>query len=94
MSPLFQTRLLLPLLEAIRGYLGAGESAALNATPAGSPYIETHTERGSMIAAINAEGLYAFDTPGGLYACDPHGRKDTICDMIRQALTDAREEQA
>ena len=94
MSPLFQTRLLLPLLEAIRRCLAAGESTALNATPAGSPYIETRTEHGSMIVAINAEGMYMFDTPGGLYACDPHGTKDRIRDMIRQALNDAREEQA
>lgn len=94
MSPLFQSRLLMPLLEAIRRQLGAGESAAFNATPAGSPYIEAHTERGSMIAAINAEGQYMFDSPGGLYACDPHATKDIICNTIRQALNDAREEWA
>lgn len=94
MSPLSQARLLLPLLEVIRRLLGAGESAALNATPAGSPYIEVHTERGSMIAAINAECQYMFDTHAGLYACDPHGRKDTIRSTVRQALNDAREEWA
>ena len=92
MSPLFQTRLLLPLLEAIRARLGAGASAALKATPAGSPDIETHTEHGSMIAAINADGQYMFDSPGGLYACDPHSTKDTIRNTIRQALNDARKE--
>lgn len=94
MSPLFQARLLLPLLEAIRGYLGAGESATLNATPAGTPYIEARTEHDSMIVTINVDGLYLFDTAGGLHTCDPHGTKGAIRDTVRQALNDAREERA
>lgn len=94
MSPLLQARLLLPLLEAIRGFLGVGESATLGATPAGSPRIEARTNRGSMFAAINVDGLYLFDTASGLYTCDPHGSKDAIGNVIRRALNDARKEQA
>ena len=93
MSPLFQGRLPLPLLEAIRGCLGIGESATLNTTPAGTPYIEAHTERGSMIVTINVDGLYLFDTAGGLHTCDPHDTK-AIRNVTRRALKDARKERA
>jgi hypothetical protein len=93
MSPLFQARLLLPLLEAIRSRLGAGESATLNTTPAGTPYIEAHTEHDSMIVTINVDGLYLFDTAGGLHTCDPHDTK-AIGTVICRALKDAREERA
>jgi hypothetical protein len=94
MSPLFQARLLLPLLETIRAHLGAGESASLKATSAGSPCIEARTERGSVIATINVDGQYMFDTAGGLYACDPNAPKESIYNTIRRALNDAREEWA
>jgi hypothetical protein len=93
MSPLFQARLLLPLLEAIRGRLCGGESAFLDATPAGPPYIEAHTKHGSMIVTINVDGLYLFDTAGGLHTCDPHDA-EAIRNVIRRALKDAREERA
>jgi hypothetical protein len=93
MSPLFQARLLMPLLETIRGHLCAGESAILNATPAGTPYIEAHTKHDSMIVTINVDGLYLFDTAGGLHTCDPHDAKGTR-NVIRRALKDAREERA
>lgn len=94
MSPLSQTRLILPLLEAIRDLLGPGEHAAFKVTTHGSPYIEAVTLRGGVIVSINEDGLYMFDTAGGLYVCDPHDAKDVIYDTIRRALNDAREEQA
>ena len=94
MSPLSQSRLLLPLLGAIRDHLAAGEYAAFKATSGGAPCIEARTERGSMTASINDDGLYVFDSPGGVYACDPHAPKDAIRNAIRRALNDAREEWA
>lgn len=55
MSPLSEARLLMPLLEAIRDHLSAGEYAAFRRTTHGSPYIEAHTERGNAIRrALNA----------------------------------------
>lgn len=92
MSPLSQTRLLLPLLETIRGLLGPGEYAAFGVTSHGAPCVEARTERGSMIASIGDDGLCMLDTAGGLYACDPHGTKEAIHNAIRRALNDAREE--
>lgn len=94
MSPLSQARLLLPLLEAIRNHLGAGEYAAFRVATHGSPYIEARTERGSMIASISDGGLYVLDADGSRYACDPNGTKSAICNAIRRALNDAREEWA
>lgn len=94
MSPLSQTRLLLPLLEMIRSHLAAGEYAAFRRTTNGSPCIEARTERGRMIASINDDGLCVLDTAGGVYACDPNGTKDAIRNAIRRALNDAREEWA
>lgn len=94
MSPLSQTRLLLPLLEAIRNHLGCGEYAAFRGTTHGSPYIEARTERGNMTASIDEDGLYVLDAGGSRYACDPNGTKDAICNAIRRALNDAREEWA
>lgn len=94
MSPLSQTRLLLPLLEAIRNLLGPGEHAAFKVTAAGAPCIEARTGRGSMIASIDDDGLYVLAAAGGLYACDPGGTKDAIRNAIRRALNDAREEWA
>lgn len=94
MSPLSQTRLLLPLLEAIRGLLGPGEYAAFNVTAHGTPCIEARTERGSMIAAISEDGMYVFDTANDLYTCDTDGEWDNIRDVTRRALNDAREEWA
>lgn len=94
MSPLSQARLLLPVLEAIRNHLAPGEYAAFRAGPDGSPRIEARTERGSMIASINEDGLCVFDTAGGLYACDPRGTKAGIYNAIRRALNTAREEWA
>lgn len=92
MSPLSQTRLLMPLLEAIRNNLGQGEYASFRSTTHGSPYIEARTERGNMIAGVDEDGLYTFDAAGGRYACDPNGTKDAINNAIRRALNDAREE--
>lgn len=92
MSPLSQARLLMPLLEAIRDSLGCGEYAAFRRTTHGSPYIEARTERGSMIASVTEDGLYALDAAGSRYACAPDGAKDAIYNAIRRALNDAREE--
>ena len=94
MSPLSQARLLLPLLEAIRNLLGAGEYATLTVTTYGAPRIRARTERGSMVAGINEDGMYTFDTARGLYACDTNSKADDVRDMIRRALNDAREEWA
>ena len=91
MSPLMQSRLLMPLLEAIRNHLAATEYAAFRRTTHGSPYIEARTERGSMIASITEDGLYTLDAAGSRYACDPNGSKDAINNAIRRALNDARE---
>ena len=91
MSPLMQSRLLIPLLEAIRNHLAATEYAAFRRTAYGSPYIEARTERDSMIASITEDGLYALDAAGSRYACDPNGSKDAINNAIRRALNDARE---
>lgn len=92
MTPLSQTRLLMPLLEAIRSLLGCGEYAAFRRTTSGSPYIEARTGRGSMIAGVAEDGLYTLDAAGSRYACDPNDTKDAIHNAIRQALNDAREE--
>lgn len=94
MSPLSQSRLLMPLLEAIRNHLGAGEYAAFRRTTHGSPYIEARTERGNMTASINEDGLYTLDAAGSRYACDPNAAKAAIYNAIRRALNDAREEWA
>lgn len=92
MSPLSQTRLLMPLLEAIRNHLAQGEYAAFRRTAHGSPYIEARTERGNMIAGVDEDGLYTLDAGGSRYACDPNAAKDAINNAIRRALNDAREE--
>lgn len=92
MSPLSQARLLMPLLEEIRNHLGAGEYAAFCRTTHGSPYIKACTERGNVIAGLNEDGLYALDTAGSRYVCDPNAAKDSIRNAIRRALNDAREE--
>ena len=92
MSPLSQARLLMPLLEAIRNHLGAGEYAAFRRTTYGSPCIEVRTARGSMIAGVGEDGLYTLDAAGSRYACDPNAAKDAVYNAIRRALNDAREE--
>lgn len=92
MSPLMQSRLLLPLLTAIRNHLAATEHAAFRRTTHGSPYIEARTERGSVIAAIDEDGLYALDAGGSRYGCDPNASQDAINNAVRRALNDAREE--
>lgn len=92
MSPLSQARLLMPLLEAIRSHLGAGEYAAFRRTTHGSPYIEARTERGNMTASLDKDGLYVFAAAGSCYACDPNAAKDAIYNAIRRSLNDAREE--
>nr|DAV35120.1 MAG TPA: hypothetical protein [Caudoviricetes sp.] len=92
MSPLMQARLLLPLLTAIRDHLAATEYAVLRRTTHGSPYIESHTERGSMTAAVDNDGLYTLDAAGSRYACDPNASQDAINNAIRRALNNAREE--
>lgn len=94
MSPLSQVRLLMPLLEAVRDHLAAGEYAAFGRTAHGSPCIEARTERGTMIASIDDDGMYVLDAAGGLYACDPNGTNGAIRNAIRRALNDAREEWA
>lgn len=92
MSPLSQSRLLMPLLEAIRDHLAVGEFAAFERTTHGSPYIKARTERGDMVARVDEDGLYALDAAGSRYVCDPNGTKGAICNAIRRALNDAREE--
>ena len=92
MSPLMQSRLLMPLLEAIRNHLAQGEYAAFRRTTHGSPYIEARTERGVVIAGVDEDGLYTLDAAGSRYACDPNGTKDAINNAIRRALNEAREE--
>lgn len=92
MSPLMQSRLLLPLLATIRNHLAATEYAAFRRTTHGSPYIEAHTERSAMIASVTEDGLYALDAGGSKYACDPNASQDAINNTIRKALNDAREE--
>lgn len=90
MSPLMQSRLLLPLLAAIRDHLAATEYAAFRRTTHGSPYIEARTERDAMIASVTDDGLYALDAGGSRYACDPHASRNSINNAIRRALNDAR----
>lgn len=92
MSPLSQSRLLLPLLEAIRNHLTVGEYAAFRRTTHGYPYIEARTERGSMVAGVDEDGLYTLDAAGNRYACDPNAAEESIHNAIRRALNDAREE--
>lgn len=92
MSPLMQSRLLLPLLTAIRDQLAAAEYAAFRRTTHGSPYIEARTERSSVIASIDEDGLYALDAGGSRYVCDPDASQDAISNAVRRALNDAREE--
>lgn len=94
MSPLSQARLLLPLFEAIRSHLGPGECATLKVTTHGAPCIETRTERGSMIASVNEDGMYTFDTAHSLRTCDVNSKRDDVYDLIREVLNDAREEWA
>lgn len=91
MSPLMQSRLLLPLLTAVRSNLAAMEYAAFRRTTHGSPYIEARTERGAVAASITDDGMYALDAGGRRYACDPNASQDAINNAIRRALNDARE---
>lgn len=94
MSPLSQSRLLVPLLEAVRSHLAVGEYAAFGVTTHGAPYVEARTERGNVVASISEDGLYALDAAGRRYVCDPNGTKDAINNAIRRALNAAREEWA
>ena len=94
MSPLMQSRLLLPLLTAIRDHLAIMEYAAFCRTTYGSPYIEARTAKGNMIASINDDGLYALDAAGSRYTCDPNASQDVINNTVRTALNDARQEQS
>lgn len=91
MSPLMQSRLLLPLLTIIRDHLAATEYASFCRTTHGSPYIEARTERSNMIAAVDENGLYALDAGGSRYGCDPDASRDAIDNAVRRALNDARE---
>lgn len=92
MSPLSQVHLLMPLLEAIRNHLAVGEYAAFRSATHGSPYIEAHTERGTMIAGVDEGGLYTLDAAGSRYICDPNAPEEAIRNAIRRALNDARKE--
>lgn len=94
MSPLMQSRLLLPLLRTIRDHLAITEYAAFGRTAHGAPYIKARTERGNLIASINEDGLYTLDTAGSRYACDPNGSQDAINNAVHRALNDARKEEA
>lgn len=91
MSPLMQSRLLMPLLTTIRDHLAATEYAAFRRTTHGSPYIEVRTERDTMVASVTEDGLYALDAGGSRHACDPNASQDAINNAIRRALNDARE---
>lgn len=90
MSPLTQSRLLLPLLAIIRDHLTGAEYAAFRRTTHGSPRIEARTRRGSMTASIDDGGLYTLDTAGSRYACDPDASRGAIDNAVRRALNDAR----
>lgn len=92
MSPLMQSRLLLPLLTIIRSHLAVAEYASFCRTTYGSPYIEARTERGNMIASIDVDGRYALDAAGSRYSCDPNASQDVVNNTVRTALNDAREE--
>lgn len=94
MSPLFQARLLMPLLEAIRDHLACSEYASFKVSSYGAPYIEARTERGNVIASIDNDGMYVFDVAGRRYASDPNASQGAIYNAIRRALNDAREEWA
>lgn len=94
MSPLMQSRLLLPLLATIRDHLAATEYAAFRRTTHGSPYIEARTERDNVIASVDDDGLYALTAGGSRYACDPNASQDAINNAVRRALNDAREERS
>lgn len=94
MSPLMQSRLLLPLLAAIRDLLTVTEYAAFRRAAHGSPYIEARTEKGSVIASVDDDGLYTLDTAGSRYVCDPNASQDAINNAVRRALNDARKEQS
>lgn len=91
MSPLTQSRLLLPLLTTIRDHLAATEYAAFRRTTHGSPYIEARTERDNVIASVTDDGLYALDAGGSRYGCDLNASQDVINNTVRRALNDARE---
>lgn len=91
MSPLSQSRILVPLLERIRQHLTQGEYASFKSTSYGSPYIEARTERGRMTAHIEG-GLVMLEAAQGKYACDPAASKDATNNAIRRALNAAREE--
>lgn len=91
MSPLMQSRLLLPLLTIIRDHLAVTEYAAFRRTAHGSPYIEARTERDAMIASVTEDGMYALDAAGSRYACDPNASRGAINNATRLALNDARE---
>lgn len=94
MSPLMQSRFLLPLLTTIRDHLAVTEYAAFRRTTHGSPYIEVRTERGNMIAAVDEDGLYSLDAGSSRYGCDPNASQDAINNAVRRALNDAREERS
>ena len=95
MSPLMQSRLLLPLLTVIRDHLAATEYAAFRRTTHGFPYIEARTEGDSMIAAVDEDGgLYTLDAGGSRYACSLDASRDAIDNATRRALNDAREAQS
>lgn len=94
MSPLMQSRLLLPILTAIRDHLAATEYAAFRRTTHGSPYIEARTERGNVIASVDEDGLCTLDGGSSRYTCDPNASQDAINNAIRRALNDARAEEA
>lgn len=92
MSPLSQARLLLPLLEVLRNHLSVGEYASFQRTPYGFTYLEARTARGSMTASVTEDGLYTLAAAGNCYTCDPNTTKAAICNAVRRALNDAREE--
>ena len=91
MSPLMQSRLLLPLLAAIRDHLAPLEYAAFRRSTHGSLYIEARTERDVVVASVTEDGLYALDVGGSRYACALDASQDAINNAIRRALNDARE---
>lgn len=91
MSPLAQAQLLLSLLAIIRDHLAAMENANLCRTVHGAPYISVQTERGTVIASVDNDGLYALNADGSMYACDSNASQDTINNTVRTALNDARE---
>lgn len=88
MSPLQQSKLLLPLLTIVRDLLTVGESASFHRTTAGSPYIQAQTERDVVIFYVE-DGLLVGEYTEPL-AASPDAHPDAVANMVRRQLNEAR----